>query len=92
LAGKPQSYIWLKGIWRGVGEGRQGGLTDEKPVPRPLASPKNSPIQPLSLTALELAHLVHKRLQARPGVGLFLAVVGQVEEGNVVVVFPKELE
>jgi hypothetical protein len=39
---------------------------------------------------VELAHLVHEGLQE--GAGLFLAVVGQVEEGEVAVVLPEALE
>lgn len=39
-----------------------------------------------------MAHLVHEGLQAGAGVSLFLAVVGQVEEGDVVMALPKELE
>jgi hypothetical protein len=38
---------------------------------------------------MELPHLVHEGFEPRPGVGLFLAVVGQVQEGDILV-FPAE--
>ena len=40
---------------------------------------------------LKLAHLVHEGLQSGAGMSLLLAVVGQVEEGNVIVVLPEPL-
>src|SRR5665647_366869 len=82
--GQTRSDICVKWIWS-AGWGREAKGTYEK-----APSPKS--IFALPLPALELAHLVHEGLQARPGVGLFLAVVGQVEEGYVVVALPKEFK
>ena len=69
----------------GVGGGFGGGGKGIWPL---APSPKSIIELNLPLPGLELAHLVHEGLQARPGVGLFLAVVGQVQEGDVVVALP----
>ena len=72
----------LKGLGEGFGEGP--GAVGPWPPPQILSF--------LPPALRELPHLVHEGLEPRPGVALFLAVVGQVQEGDVVVALPEKFK